>query len=281
MNMKIKGIDESLLDLVNRTDETVDPIVTDIINLSKIDIYSTMPEPIIQFDKTLLFNALLIANHPKITEAIYKIRRRLKIFKLWEYKKKFEPEEGYINISITNMSQELREKMNNELKIFFKSFGKNIPKDNWKDAISTYILADILPLPLNTSNNFKIYSGLVDSLPKKIQGYVAIVIKKRIRERELNQLIKFIRENKYQIVNATKDLPRETIKRFDVEITKLSIGLWIYKNAELSNEDMERLIDEKNMIDENYFGKYKGLGRVDFPNYKSDALGYLSQLYPL
>ena len=274
------GLSASFIRHINRNAQSLDPITKTLVKESKIDLNAILPEPTFSFDRILLFTALLIANHPGVTSAILAIRKKLNIIKLWEYKKHFDHEtDSLINTSLNGMPEETVKSVDHELEIFFNTIGRNLSKQDWANEIATYIFTGVLPLPIYSLDSFQLVeneTGL--NIPKR---YPAIIIKKRIKKQELDQLIEFIRENERRIIKATQNLPSEPVKRLDVDLTKLAIGLWIYKNEAIGNKDMEDWIQKKEKDDGNYFGKYKDLGKEEFPNFKSDAITYLNQLYPL
>lgn len=280
INLNI-GINPSVSRQFNRIATNFDPIVKEIAQINQIDIYATLPEPVISYDKILFFTALLITNHPRIIERINDIRESIKLNQLLIYTKEFDQENiEFYNTTLFELESSLKEKLQNSLTIFFADMGKNLPKADWMSAISTYILTGTLPLPFMPLDSFKINSNQNVSELKESARYPVIIIKKRIKRHEFNQLIEFIKESGYRLEKATRHLQSEVVKRFDVDLTKLAIGLWIYNNDKLGNEKMEEWIEERWKKDENYFGEYI-LGRSDFPNFKSDAVAYLNQFYPL
>ncbi len=276
------GLSNSFLRQLDRTASNLDPIVKEIARISKIDSGAYLPGHGFPTDKILLFTALLIANHPKIAEVVQGIRKNMNLHQFLKYSKKFNEEDGdFTNTTLDKLEYSVKGKLENSLDLFFADIGKNLSRKDWADSISTYILTDILPLPFMPSDAFDISRNQSRVELKESTQYPTIVIKKRIKRRELNQLIEFIRENDRELEKATSHLPYEPVKRFDVDVTRLAIGLWVYKNEKLGIEKMENWIQENYDKDENYFGKYKGLGREEFPNFKSDALGYLNQFHPL
>ena len=133
---------------------------------------------------------------------------------------------------------------------------------------------------MGTTETFKIHKIGTDDMSSNLRKYPVIVIKKRISKNELNSLIDYLRENEHALIDATKHLPAEPVKRVDIDITKLAIGLWIYRNESMGNNKMENWIQEKYKKNENYFGVHVGFGKDSFPSYKSDAIKYLKVLYP-
>jgi hypothetical protein len=278
-----KGLGNSYQKQLDRVALDADPIVKEIARISKIDMEAYLPGSGFSNDKILLFTALLVANHPKIAEGIRNIRKDIGLHQLLKYTKKYNEEVGdFTNTTLIDLEGSVKEKLENFLDLFFADIGKNLQREDWNDEISTYILSDILPLPFMPRNTFQISRNQNKLEINESTKYPVIVIKKRIKKRELNQLVEFIEEHERELIKATSNLPFEPVKRSDVDLTKLAIGLWVYKNDNLGNAWMEGFINDKNDENEKYFGAYSdGLGKADFPNLKSDALGYLNQFYPL
>lgn len=277
------GLGTGVIDYVKRSDDTVDPIVKEVVNESNIDIYTTLPEQVFCFDRVFLFIALLTVHHPAINKEIQIIRKNLGISRLLKYTKKFDPEEGFFNTSLDIIDSTLKENLENELKSFFKEVGKNLNETVWKHSIATFILTGTLPLPFIPRDQFEVYGNVSSSDLEKIQGYTVIVIKRRIRQRELNPLIQFIQDSESQLVTLTKNLPRELIKRSDINITRLAIGLWLNKHTSFSNDEVEKLVKEKYKENGQFFGEFDDennpLEKTEFPGLKSEALGYLKRLH--
>ena len=277
------GLRKSLSKQSDRNDFMLDPIVKDVAQASNIDLYATIPESNFFCDRLLLFSALLLTNHPKVIHTIQDIRNGIGIHKFLKYTKEWDAESTqFTNTSLVKIEKPLRKKVDKALNYFFANVGKNLSRQDWEHEIAIYILTNILPLPFQSLESFQIYSSQNKAVLNERDQYPVIVIKKRIKEQELNQLVEFIRDSEGDLIKATHHLPSEPVKRVDVYLTKLAIGLWIYKNESLGNKWMEDYKDKKNKENAKYFGDYsEKLGKEDFPNFKSDALGYLKQLYPL
>lgn len=280
------GLGASVRRQLDRLASSLDPIVKEIAQLSKIDLHATIPASIPDtetlYDKILLFNALLITSHPRIAEEIIRIRKNMGLYQLLKYTKEFsEEDEQFSNTTFVGLDNSVKENIKNSLNIFFADVGRNLLREEWTDAISTYIITGTLPLPFQPWDTFEIGRTQNKTEQEESAEYPIIIIKKRIKKGELNPLIEFIKENSSELVKATKHLPSEPVKRFDVDVTKLAIGLWVYRNESLGIEEMEKWIKDNYAKNASYFGKHEGIGKESFPGYKSGALGYLNQLYPL
>jgi hypothetical protein len=285
--------------------DSVDPIVNELIKNGSID-----KDTLNTFNKefyppyfSLLLNSLLVAYHPKFDEAFRNIRGAIALHKLVKY-----PHDNHKAVMLLENQIDIGSslKFEDEIDNFFSTIGKNLQRNIWEESIKARIITGVLPVPpylapfelLNTPYSYKIgfpedtkyerasmeevvnLSKIGRQAKNLIVGYPAIVIRTKISS--LNDLTDFIRSRFEEIRAATKNLPKPVIKRVDINITKLAIGLWIYKNDHKKAEEIEKLINERNEQDENYFGIYSdSLSSVDFPNFKSDALVLLDKLYPL
>lgn len=278
-NRKV-GLSTSLVRHMDRNVQTLDPITKEIVKEKNIDLNPIIPDPSFGFDRILLFTALLITSHPRIATSVQVIREKLHITELWEYKKYFDHEtDTLINVSLKNMSGTMQKATRDALEVFFNKEGKNLSKQDWANELATYIFTGILPLAIYYSEPFELVkntSGLNISNSQPI-----IIIKKRIEKHELNQLIEFIRDNERELIQTTQHLPSEPVKRIDADLTKLAIGLWVYKNDSMKSDEIMKQFLQKEEVEENYLGKYFELTKNELPNFKSDALVYLNQLYPL
>lgn len=282
------------------------PITASLIRKLKIDEISlnNLDGDLFPPNKHNLFIGLLLASHPKVNLLIEQMRKTIRLEKLLTYSKHDFRTLYNLKHKIFVSIQGVR--LDYELKIFFDNSKINIPKDEWEIPIATKILTDFLPIP-SRQEPFQIINSPLsikqihyqkgsdyNKTPKEgdsevriigrqareiMNGFPAILITQKVTSvRELSQ---YVKDNIKEIKNATKNLPKPPVKRTDVDITKLAIGLWIVNNEKKGTQSLEDKINEKYAESEKYFGEYDGLTKTDLPNFKSDALANLNRLFPL
>ena len=283
----------------------IDPIVTDVMKDGHVDAITlnTFHTDTFPPHKLMLSTSLLIACHPKIKDMIEGVRQDMGLRKLLKYPHKNMKEllllanQLYITQSISPL------KLNQILNDFFHTVGIKLSRVIWEDSIISFILTGILPVPLwvqpfeffrshylktmpESKTMKKDESSTMDELlilgaeaKKFFNGCPVIAIRQRVDS--IDELVRFIKIASEEIKDATKNLPKPPIKRIDINITKLAIGLWIIKNESEGSKWITDQIDEMYEQNEKYFGKYDSITKNDLSSFRSDALVYLNQLYPL
>lgn len=259
----------------------VDPIVSTVARESQIDFPNDDNMP--NLGLFIFVDALLIANHPKINEAIAKIRSDLGLLNLLQYAEYTKRQSNYINTAFKNGKLPTNKTLNASLDRFFSQEGRNLSQQVWESQILTWIFTGILPLPWGhePSSLFSLQLPITKDDLLFIENYPAVIIKRRINGHNLNQLIQYIRDSEPELIRITKDLPNPPVKRKDVDITKLAIGLWVYRNEKRGLKWVLDWVDKKYEHDEKFFGKYDSVTYTELSNDKSDALIYLDHLFSL
>lgn len=246
------------------------PIVIDLINSSHIIFQSK------SVHLPTLFYALLIANHPKITYEIEKIRSYI------------PKNDNSLEIRIAEKNQRLHKAIDD----FFIKF-TNIYKEEWYFSIFKYItLGELLVLDepytgieiisaLDSRDNtyYSSHNHLVNTPIEYKNNYPVIVLMRKITKKE--QLIDFIDKHFNSIKEYTENLTKPPITRKDADIVKLCIGLWIVNNSSKGNKWIDKQFETSEKLDKKYFGQYRNLEKTEFATFKSDALFYLNRLYPI
>ncbi|MCL4390397.1 MAG: hypothetical protein M1484_03035 [Patescibacteria group bacterium] len=274
-----QSIHPELSYFVGRSIKPVDPVVHDLAKENNIDMFAEIAED--RCDRVFLFSALLAANHPKIQTTLQESRKAMGIINLWAYVKECDSEGGYYDRSLVNLKEPLANKVEEQLNILFNGVCKNLAWEDWKRCIKVWLLTGTLPLPLIPAYPFELFPAQSKETVPWLNSCPAIVIKRRLRERELDPLLEFIRSSELELVKLTANLPDEPIKRKDIDITKLAIGLWIIRLNLQTNADVDKWVTLQEKKDENYFGKRGAPSFPEFPRIKKDAMFYLDKLYPL
>lgn len=225
------------------------PILDEVINESNINItlLTKIPSNSVQMhliQAHLLFTTLVITNHPQIKERI-----------------------AYIRESIKKDQQKLTEGVND----LFKILGVTLDRTTWEKSLKMWITEGIFPVPYYTGP-FEI----VGTPSENILNKPFILLKERITSK--NQLIQFIEDNSKQLIHITRNLPHLFVKRTDIDVTKLAIGLWIFNRQELGHDEILREIEKRLENDIHYFQIYSSLTKTDLAKLKSESINYLKKL---
>lgn len=283
---------------------TLDPFVVNVLKEENVDTFYVAKNKIIDAPQ-LIFTTLLVVFHPRLREALENIKVKLDIKKNLDYPNNknytHSREIYYLKTKLSDSKQRLLEK---ELEKFFKNEGRNLHRYTWETSITTRILTGIMPMfPFDRPYEFHSAKWYKEQL-KEIENisddaeknerlseyfmsyprisktafeYPTIVFMHRVER--VDSLISFIKEHKAEIIDAAKDLPSDIVIREDVNLTRLALGLWLYRHQDKSTEKLLNELDRKYDNDEDYFGKDFVPSKDSFPSIKADAKNYLLKLY--
>lgn len=262
-------LDQTFLDL--------DPLIKDFAQVCNIDLTVGTNPP--EYDLFNLHTAFLITNHPGIDQAIKTIRQKLGIKKLVLFRIDYDHCGTCFNCTLDRLKEPIKNLLNRQVDKFFASVGKNLIPDEWHDEIATLVLTGILPLPPVASFPFELHPKIDEQLLTRIKNFPILVFKKRVREKELNQIINYLKDTEYGLTCLTAHLPVPPVKRRDVDLKRLAAGLWSIKtNSSTFTETEKRLSNEydKYLREKNIFYNTEGLIKLS-----ADAKNYLAKLCPL
>jgi hypothetical protein len=256
-------------------------------------------------DNSIYYQMMLVRCHPRFTREIETIRKELGI-KLIQY-----PNSGSMTVTTSpflDFGMEMNQKILKRVVVLAEKY---YLRDNWFDALMTYVVSDVLPIPSKDNaielrpynegpsglvdvKSFGIHLELNDELElgeaiiryyKQLLKYPRIQITQKLTSK--NQLKKWVDENWDQLIEPELRKMNSNIKPA-ASIERLALGLWLWELRDLKKKSWDQIDDEIDIIeasDPDFFGTDENTmitpDRAKGPDLIYTAKTKLGEFFPL